>query len=543
MVGPADESEAARVDQGRRAVAAPGVPLPTVAAIVEAGRQAPSGDNCQPWRFLWDGEQVRIAFDAERASSLYDVREAASWISLGAVLANMRVAACHLGCRLTVRLFPVGEPANIVADVGLDPGPASADRLFPAIAARCVNRGPYAREPLPSTVRAELCGLAREGGADLAWVEDDRIRARVAALAAQNDRILFENRALHDGLYRWLRWTPAEVARSHDGMPIETLGLRRLERPGFRLLGSWRCARLLARLGLTRLLPSRAGGLYRRSAAIALLTVPGGAREDLVRGGEALEHIWLAATLRGVALQPITGITFLLLRLALTGGEGLSHAHRSLLTRIDRQFREVFAVGGSTPVMLFRLGLAPPPSARAPRRPLADVFTSEAAPTSPPGSPSGRGPQPLLRCENPGSWPQLAVGPPPDILFVEDDDKVRSLYAEMLHAAGFSVRAMKLAETALEDLDRTRPDLIILDLGMPAGEMSGMELLARLRENPAWVRIPVVILSGLGDMVNPDVTARLGVRRVVAKTAGAFEELTRTLSEILRPDPDREPAR
>ena len=46
--------------------------------------------------------------------------------------------------------------------------------------------------------------------------------------------------------------------------------------------------------------------------------------------------------------------------------------------------------------------------------------------------------------------------------------------------------------------------------GGPAGTLQGMEMLAQLREVPAWRELPVVILSGFGELVNRDVTRRLG---------------------------------
>ena len=77
--------------------------------------QAPSGDNCQPWRFQWDGERLRILFLADRAESLYDVRSMGSWVSLGAVITNATLTATQFGLRTTVEVFPSGEPPGIVA--------------------------------------------------------------------------------------------------------------------------------------------------------------------------------------------------------------------------------------------------------------------------------------------------------------------------------------------------------------------------------------------------------------------------------------------
>ena len=104
-----------------------------------------------------------------------------------------------------------------------------------------------------------------------------------------------------------------------------------------------------------------------------------------------------------------------------------------------------------------------------------------------------------------------------EMLLVEDDDQVRAVVASSLREAGFSVIEADRVQTALEALASRAPELVLLDIGMPTGTMSGVELLARLHEHAEWAGIPVVVLSGLGDLLNRDVLARLGVRRVLQK--------------------------
>jgi DNA-binding response OmpR family regulator len=76
--------------------------------------------------------------------------------------------------------------------------------------------------------------------------------------------------------------------------------------------------------------------------------------------------------------------------------------------------------------------------------------------------------------------------------------------------------------------------VIVLDLGMPHGSLQGMEVLARLREVDAWRNVPVVILSAFGDVVNRDVTRRLGVASVLGKPLKDVDELTRAVREVIR---------
>ena len=124
--------------------------------------------------------------------------------------------------------------------------------------------------------------------------------------------------------------------------------------------------------------------------------------------------------------------------------------------------------------------------------------------------------------------------PPSSVLLVEDDDAVRAFFEDALRNAGFVVRSVPLAAETFDALRNGTPDVIVLDLGMPRGSLQGMEMLTQLREVDAWREIPVVILSAFGDVVNRDVTRRLGVAAILAKPLIEVGELTRTIRQIGR---------
>jgi DNA-binding response OmpR family regulator len=120
------------------------------------------------------------------------------------------------------------------------------------------------------------------------------------------------------------------------------------------------------------------------------------------------------------------------------------------------------------------------------------------------------------------------------VLLVEDDDAVRGFFEDALRGAGFTVRSVPLAADTFEAIRAGVPDVIVLDLGMPRGSLQGMEMLTQLREIDAWRDIPVIILSAFGDVVNRDLTRRLGVSAILAKPLIEVEELTRTIRQIGR---------
>ena len=100
------------------------------------------------------------------------------------------------------------------------------------------------------------------------------------------------------------------------------------------------------------------------------------------------------------------------------------------------------------------------------------------------------------------------------ILVVEDNAAARRALAVLLEAAGYPVACAADGREALDYLrGPDRPCLILLDLAMPV--MDGWEFRARQRQSPGMASIPVILLSGEGDL--PRIAASLGVAGHCAK--------------------------
>ena len=77
------------------------------------------------------------------------------------------------------------------------------------------------------------------------------------------------------------------------------------------------------------------------------------------------------------------------------------------------------------------------------------------------------------------------------ILLVEDEEILRFLYGEELGDEGYEVVTAKNGKEALLQLERAKPDLVILDIAMP--KMDGLEALPRIKEKHNGV--PVVVYT------------------------------------------------
>jgi len=126
---------------------------------------------------------------------------------------------------------------------------------------------------------------------------------------------------------------------------------------------------------------------------------------------------------------------------------------------------------------------------------------------------------------------QVATHQPRDksILVVDDDANIRSLLRQELTEAGYVVRLAEDGRQALALIREETPGLVILDVMMP--EMNGFDVAAVLKNDPATMDIPIIILSILEDKERG---FRLGVDRYLTKpinTTTLFHEVDALLGQ------------
>jgi two-component system KDP operon response regulator KdpE len=110
----------------------------------------------------------------------------------------------------------------------------------------------------------------------------------------------------------------------------------------------------------------------------------------------------------------------------------------------------------------------------------------------------------------------------PRVLVVDDEKAIQRFLKSALSSAEFSVHIAESGKEALTAATAIRPDLILLDLGLP--DMDGVEVLQRLRE---WTQVPVIILS-VRDREDDKVKALdSGADDYVTKPFGSGELLAR----------------
>lgn len=340
---------------------------------------APSPDNSQPWSFRFKGESLLLIHDTARSDYLYNVKNVASYVTFGAVIENISIAADHFGYLCKIAYFTDKDEPDIIASISIEKADTDEDPLFAFLSERCVNRKSYDGRALDGGILKELkAESGSQKGVEIQILDSKVLRRKVAALVGKGDIILFENQGLLSGLVPWLRWSRGEVLATKDGMSIESLEINIVKQRLFRVIKSWPWTSFFNKLGFSKVVAYESSGLIKSSSGVFLIASSGTEPLDYIKGGRVLQRFWLRAASLGMALQPMTGITFLSSMIQFGEGSRLGQGQRGVASEIFEGLKDLFKVtDGNGLIMLGRIGFAKPPSDRSLRRPVQDVLDEE----------------------------------------------------------------------------------------------------------------------------------------------------------------------
>jgi two-component system, OmpR family, KDP operon response regulator KdpE len=118
---------------------------------------------------------------------------------------------------------------------------------------------------------------------------------------------------------------------------------------------------------------------------------------------------------------------------------------------------------------------------------------------------------------------------PAHILLVDDETSIQRTMTPLLRSRGYEVTVAGSAREALADVERERPDLIVLDLGLP--DMDGLDVCRRVRAR--W-DTPIVVLSARGAEKDKVAALDEGADDYVTKPFGPDELLARVRAALRR---------
>lgn len=302
---------------------------------------APSGHNTQPWSFRITPHGVEVFADFTRRLLIADSGDRELLMSVGAAMANFRVAAAHFLFESTVayeqRTVETLPVATILVRETCAPDHALA-ALFPAICKRHTNRGPYDEQPLGEAALQAVCDFVDTAPGTLRLILPRDTESVVATLQSA-ERTLLSRPAYRAELAEWVRHDGRR-----DGLSPEAIGVPRV----LSGIAPW-----MIRTFDTGAMQAHRDAELARASSLLLVVTSEDDRASLLQAGETLERLLLTIT--------ACGLQYSFLNAAVEVEE--SRKSLQLLTGAHRP-----------PQVLLRVGMSAVAAQPTPRRPVQGVM-------------------------------------------------------------------------------------------------------------------------------------------------------------------------
>ncbi len=119
---------------------------------------------------------------------------------------------------------------------------------------------------------------------------------------------------------------------------------------------------------------------------------------------------------------------------------------------------------------------------------------------------------------------------PKKVLIVDDEVNIVISLEFLLKQAGYELAIARDGEEALVQVGAFQPDLVLLDIMMP--RLNGFEVCQRIRENPAWQAIKVIMLTAKGREVEMTKGLHLGADAYVIKPFSTKELIAQIRQQL-----------
>ncbi len=119
------------------------------------------------------------------------------------------------------------------------------------------------------------------------------------------------------------------------------------------------------------------------------------------------------------------------------------------------------------------------------------------------------------------------------VLIVDDEPNILLSLQFLMRKAGYDVRTAKDGEEALVEISRAAPDLVLLDVMMP--KIDGFSICQRIKANPEWKDVRIIMLTARGRDVEREKGLALGADDYITKPFSTKDAITRVEAVLARP--------
>src|SRR6202521_3901104 len=333
--------------------------------LVRAAILSANPHNSQQWRFHVSSSAIDMYADLSRNIGAMDPYLRELHIGLGCSLENLVIAAQAKGYQPQLTLMPNLSDPTLIAHIELTQGIKSDEALYQAIPQRHTHRAPFDTSRTLSS--ATLAGLDQQvagiPGAEIVWITSDTLKGQIGQLIVEGAQAIAGDRQQSSDSFRWWRDSRSDIEKFKDGMTVDAAGLSPLITALAKILPAQsREQNDQAWIQQTR-------DNYGKTAAAFGVVVVQDPTDNLQRinGGRLYQRLHLAATLQGMAMQPLNTLTERIDRERMLG----------VAPRFTQAVPEVLGNPVMQALMSFRVGYPTMKTLPSPRR-LAESVIAQA---------------------------------------------------------------------------------------------------------------------------------------------------------------------
>ncbi|WP_051315956.1 Rv1355c family protein [Algoriphagus vanfongensis] len=349
--------------------------------LIRLANLAPSGGNCQPWKWIMDQKGVLHLFEDKVLShSLLDYKSSGSLLAFGAALETIRLAGADMGLELEIDFKITEFDQDYIAQVRFLSKSSQSLKvpfasLTEAIPLRCTNRKNGPKVALKQEDLELLTSIgASESGIELELISSDTELKLLAKVIGGMDRYRLLHEQGYSDFMNEIRWSDEEAKSTGDGIDIATLEMDPSARAAMGLVRDPGTVEFFRKQDLGFGLSKISDDTVLTSSAVLMIQSEQYDPVSILKAGMTLQRIWLQANLLGISVQPISASLFIFHRVENEEESGFTKEEKAGILELKKDLNQIFNKDNQrNEIFMIRLNKADEPSMRSYRR---DVWES-----------------------------------------------------------------------------------------------------------------------------------------------------------------------
>lgn len=333
--------------------------------------QAPSGGNNQPWKWFSSKGELFLFHDKIRSAGWSDPYDNVAKLALGATIENLRLSANQKGYSANVQYYPVENEPLLIAQIvfTVSESSMSLNRLnqYNTIYLRCTNRKKGENVPIEKSILDAISESGGEG-AKVLFTENIKEIAELSDIVATVEKLRFMHPMGYKEFFeKEIRWTGKDAVDTKDGLDIATLELSNTEKAAMKVAANSDVIGKIREWNGGNGFKKISSDAIKKSSAMGLLSLENKLDNIYLRGGEALQRVWLTTNFHNISFHPVSAPLFFFDWMKQKNE--LPKEMILELKELEKRFFKVFADDKLyLNIFLFRLAICSPPTERSLRR-------------------------------------------------------------------------------------------------------------------------------------------------------------------------------